>query len=130
MLSLVNKRILVIDDAEDIREVTQASLELLGGWEVLTASSGREGVMKAVAEQPDAILLDVMMPDQDGPTTFRQLQANQATQHIPVILLTAKIQVSDRHRFAALGVVTVIAKPFEPLSLASQVAQALGWIAG
>lgn len=127
MLILTAKRILVIDDAEDIREVAQVSLEVVGGWEVLTASSGREGVAKALAEQPDAILLDVMMPDQDGPTTFQQLQANSATQHIPVILLTAKALASDRRMFADLGVVSVIAKPFEPLFLASQVANVLGW---
>ncbi|MEG4320565.1 MULTISPECIES: response regulator [unclassified Microcoleus] len=127
MLILNAKRILVIDDAEDIREVAQVSLEVVGGWEVLTASSGREGVAKALAEQPDAILLDVMMPDQDGPTTFKQLQANHATQHIPVILLTAKALASDRRMFADLGVVSVIAKPFEPMSLATQVAEALGW---
>jgi CheY-like chemotaxis protein len=127
MLILTAKRILVIDDAEDIREVAQVSLETIGGWEVLTASSGREGVAKALAEQPDAILLDVMMPDQDGPTTFQQLQANCATQHIPVILLTAKALASDRKMFADLGVASVIAKPFEPMSLAIQVAQVLGW---
>jgi CheY-like chemotaxis protein len=127
MLILTAKRILVIDDAEDIREVAQVSLEVVGGWEVLTASSGREGMAKALAEQPDAILLDVMMPDQDGPTTFKQLQANHATQHIPVILLTAKALASDKRMFADLGVVSVIAKPFEPMSLAAQVAEALGW---
>jgi len=127
MLILTAKRILVIDDAEDIREVAQVSLEVVGGWEVLTASSGREGVAKALAEQPDAILLDVMMPDQDGPTTFKQLQANHATRHIPVILLTAKALASDRRMFADLGVMSVIAKPFEPMFLAAQVAEALGW---
>ncbi|MFB8793476.1 MAG: response regulator [Microcoleus sp.] len=127
MLISTAKRILVIDDATDIREVAQISLQVVGGWEVLTASSGQEGVAKAIAEQPDAILLDVMMPDQDGPTTFQQLQANSATQHIPVILLTAKALASDRQMFAKLGVVSVIAKPFEPMYLAAQVAQILGW---
>jgi len=127
MLISTAKRILVIDDAEDIREVAQISLQVVGGWEVLTASSGQEGVAKAIAEQPDAILLDVMMPDQDGPTTFQQLQANSATQHIPVILLTAKALASDRQMFADLGVVSIIAKPFEPIYLAGQVAQILGW---
>ncbi|MEK0182538.1 MAG: response regulator [Microcoleus anatoxicus] len=127
MFIVAVKRILIIDDAEDIREVAQVSLEVVGGWEVLTASSGIEGVAKAVAQQPDAILLDVMMPDQDGPTTFLQLQANSATQHIPVILLTAKALAGDRRMFADLGVVSVIAKPFEPMFLASQVAHVLGW---
>lgn len=127
MFIVTTKRILIIDDAEDIREVAQVSLEVVGGWEVMTASSGREGVAKALAQQPDAILLDVMMPDQDGPTTFLQLQANSATQHIPVILLTAKALAGDRRMFAELGVASVIAKPFEPMFLASQVAQVLGW---
>lgn len=127
MLSLNPKRILVIDDAEDVREVAQVSLELVGGWEVLTASSGGEGVAKAILEQPDAILLDVMMPDQDGPTTFQQLQANSATKHIPVILLTAKVMPGDCAYFASLGVVSVIYKPFEPLNLPVQMAKVLGW---
>ncbi|MDQ2097963.1 MAG: response regulator [Tychonema bourrellyi B0820] len=127
MFIVTTKRILIIDDAEDIREVAQVSLEVVGGWEVMTASSGREGVAKALAQQPDAILLDVMMPDQDGPTTFLQLQANSATQHIPVILLTAKALAGDRRMFADLGVASVIAKPFEPMFLASQVAKVLGW---
>ncbi|HLO48394.1 MAG TPA: response regulator [Kamptonema sp.] len=127
MLILTAKRILVIDDAEDIREVAQVSLELVGGWEVLTASSGQEGVAKAVVEQPDAILLDVMMPDQDGETTFLQLQANSYTQHIPVILLTAKVLTADSGQFAGLGIITIIPKPFEPLNLPTQVAEALGW---
>ncbi len=120
-------RILVVDDEDDIREVAQLCLEMLRGWEVLTASSGSEALAKAEAEQPDAILLDVMMPDMDGLATFQRLQANIATQHIPVILLTAKVQSADRQRFAELGVTAMIAKPFNPLHLASQVAEALGW---
>ncbi len=120
-------RILVVDDEDDIREVAQLCLEMLRGWEVLTASSGSEALAKAEADQPDAILLDVMMPDMDGLATFERLQANTATQHIPVILLTAKVQSADRHRFAELGVTAMIAKPFNPLHLAGQVAEALGW---
>lgn len=122
------KRILIIDDEDDIREVAQVSLETVAGWQVLTARSGTEGIDQARAEQPDAILLDVMMPDMDGPTTFQKLQADSATRHIPIILLTAKVlQSADRRRFVDLGVAAVIAKPFDPLTLASQVAEALGW---
>ncbi|MCT7984105.1 response regulator [Laspinema sp. A4] len=121
------KRILVIDDEDDIREVAQLSLEMVGGWEVLTASSGNEGLLVAEAKQPDAILLDVMMPDMDGPATFKKLQANPSTQQIPVILLTAKVLYADQRRFSELGVNSVIAKPFEPMNLAAQVASALGW---
>ncbi|MGH7964109.1 MAG: response regulator [Candidatus Binatia bacterium] len=121
------KRVLVIDDEDDIREVAQASLETVGGWIVLTARSGTEGLAKAEAEQPDAILLDVMMPDMDGPTTFQRLQANPVTCRIPVLLLTAKVQAADRRRFADLRVQAVLAKPFDPLRLADQVIEILGW---
>jgi CheY-like chemotaxis protein len=126
-MSEMARQILVIDDEEHIREVTQLCLEMIGGWEVITASSGNEGLVKAEITQPDAILLDVMMPDMDGTTTFRQLRTNQATQHIPVILLTAKLQAADQRRFADLGVNAVIAKPFDPTILAEQVAAVLGW---
>jgi len=121
------KRILVIDNEQYIQEVAQICLETTAGWDVLTAGSGREGLVKAQSELPDAILLDVMMPDMDGVTTFQKLQENPATQPIPVILLTAKVQASDRRRYAELGMKATIAKPFNPLELANQVAQALGW---
>ncbi len=121
------KRILVIDDEQYIREVAQICLETVAGWEVLTAGSGSEGLATAEAQQPDAILLDVMMPDMDGTTTFQKLQANPATKNIPVILLTAKVQLADRRRYAQLGMKAAIAKPFKPLELAGQVAAALGW---
>lgn len=124
---MATKRVLIIDDEDDIREVAQASLEMMGGWEVITASSSSEGLALAEAEQPDAILLDVMLPDMDGPTTFQKLQALPATQQIPVVLLTAKVQAADQRRFADLGVTAVLSKPFDPVALADQVATALGW---
>jgi len=121
------KRILVIDDEDDIREVAKLSLEMLGGWEVLLARSGAEGLATAEAETPDTILLDVMMPEMDGPSTFLKLQENPATQKIPVIFMTAKMQAADQRRFKNLGVTSVITKPFDPVQLASQVSAALGW---
>lgn len=121
------RRILIIDDEDDIREVAQLCLETVGGWDVITAGSGREGLVTAETEQPDAILLDVMMPEMDGPTTFQKLQANPQTSHIPVLLLTAKVQAAEQRRFAELGVTAVLVKPFDPLMLANQVAQALNW---
>lgn len=124
---MTTKQILVIDNEQYIQEVAQICLRTVAGWQVITAGSGREGLIKADTEQPDAILLDVMMPDMDGLTTFQKLQANPATRHIPVVLLTAKVQASDQRRYAELGVTGAIAKPFNPLELASQVAQALGW---
>ena len=124
---MATKRVLLVDDEEDIREVAKVSLEMVGGLEVVTASSGSEGLEKARAEMPDAILLDVMMPDMDGPTTVHKLQADATIQHIPVILLTAKVQGADRRRFSDLGVTGVIAKPFDPMSLPFEVIQILGW---
>ncbi|MDJ0619833.1 MAG: response regulator [Calothrix sp. MO_192.B10] len=124
---MTTKRILVVDNEEYIQEVAKICLETVAGWEVLTASSGKEGISKAADFHPDAILLDVMMPDMDGPTTFEHLQANPDTKAIPVILLTAKIQATDRRRYAQMGLKSAIAKPFNPLELAAQVANALGW---
>jgi two-component system alkaline phosphatase synthesis response regulator PhoP len=121
------KHILLIDDEDDIREVTRISLEMVGGWKVASAGSARDGLAQAVAQHPDAILLDVMIPDMDGPTTFRSLQAKPETRDIPVILLTAKVQAADLRRFADLGVAATIAKPFDPLTLPSQIAAVLGW---
>lgn len=121
------KCILVIDDEKNLCTVIQACLENLGGWEVLTALSGNEGLFIAQTQQPDAILLDVMMPDMDGLTLFRELQTNPTTQTIPVILLTAKVQAVDLAQFAKLGIAGVIAKPFDPLTLAEQVASTIGW---
>jgi CheY-like chemotaxis protein len=118
------KRILIIDDDDDVREVARMSLETSGGWEVLTANSGHEGLSTACAEQPDVILLDVMMPGMDGPTAFQRLRSDPHTGHIPVILFTAKTQAADRQHFDALGA-AVIAKPFDPLTLATQIAEAL-----
>jgi CheY-like chemotaxis protein len=123
-----NKKILVIDNEQYIQEIAQICLETVAGWTVITVGSGKEGLLTAATKQPDAILLDVMMPDIDGLTTFQKLQDNSTTRHIPVILLTAKVQASDRRRYTELGIKAVIAKPFNPLELADQIAQALGWM--
>ena len=120
-------RILIIDDEEDIREVAALSLETVAGWQVITANSGAQGLARAIEHQPDAILLDVMMPGMDGPTTFRELRHHPRTRRIPVLLLTAKVQASDQRRFADLGVEAILFKPFDPLTLSTQIADALGW---
>ncbi len=119
------KRILLVDDEADIREVAAISLQAVGGWEVSTASNGAEATVMALNEQPDAILLDVMMPEVDGPTTFRRLQDDPRTRAIPVILLTAKTQTADLRLFEELGVTGIISKPFDPMLLAEQVGRLL-----
>ena len=122
------RRILIIDDEDDIREVAALSLEATAGWEVLTANSGAAGIQAAgCSPQPDAILMDVMMPGMDGPTTFRMMQQDPAIARIPVLLLTAKVQGVDQRRFAGLGVAAVLFKPFDPLTLATQISKSLGW---
>lgn len=123
----MSRRILLIDDEYDIRAVARLTLKTIGGWDVSLAESGIEGVAKAVDEQPDVILLDVMMPDMDGIETLRALQANPATQSIPIILLTAKVQPAEQRRFAELGVAGIIAKPFKAMKLPSQIVKILGW---
>jgi len=120
------KRILVIDDEDDIREVAQASLEIMGGWDVILACSSHEGLTKAETEHPDAILLDVMLPDMDGVAVFKHLQANPTTQNIPIIFLTAKVQLSDQVYLKQLGAKAVIAKPFKPHLLVSQLLAIMG----
>jgi CheY-like chemotaxis protein len=123
----MSRRVLVVDDDDAIREVAQTSLELVAGWQVEVASSGQEAVELCVADPPDAVLLDVMMPLMDGPTTFARLQADPRTRMVPVVLLTAKVQPAERRRWEGLGVSGVLAKPFDPLRLAGQVADLLGW---
>jgi len=124
---MTSKRILIVDDEADIREVAQVSLELVGQFEVLTAGCGRDGIARARADRPDAILLDVMMPDMDGPTTLAQLQSDPLTRHIPVVFLTAKAQTAERTRLAELGAAGILTKPFDPLRLAADVSAALHW---
>jgi CheY-like chemotaxis protein len=123
----MTKTILIVDDETDIREVGQLALEVSSDWRVLAASSGAEGIDQAKAARPDAILLDVMMPGMDGPTTLANLRDDPATCDIPVIFLTAKVRSSDHDYLTSLGAVAVLAKPFDPISLAGQVAEALGW---
>jgi CheY-like chemotaxis protein len=120
-------RVLIIDDEEDIRAVAALSLETIAGWEVAMANSGAQGVARAESLQPDAILLDVMMPGMDGRATFVALQKNQLTAKIPVVLLTAKAQQSERQQLATLGVAGVLVKPFDPLTLPDEIAAILGW---
>ncbi|MEM1240630.1 MAG: response regulator [Cyanobacteria bacterium P01_H01_bin.26] len=124
---MTSKLILVIDDEESIQKVVSLSLKLEANWESICASSGREGFSQAQTQQPDAILLDVMMPEIDGIKTFEMLNNNLQTQAIPVILLTAKTGTAEKRLFQKIGATGVITKPFNPLTLASQMARLLGW---
>src|SRR5215831_15711084 len=127
MSYFIGKRILIIDDDDAICELARWCLEVVPDWQVLAAHSGKEGLARADAERPDAILLDVMMPDVDGPAVLQALRANPATRSIPVVFLTGDVLPVDRRRFANMGAEAVIPKPFEALRLARQVAAILGW---
>jgi CheY-like chemotaxis protein len=120
-------QILVVDDEDLIRELVQACLEDLAGWETITAASGEECLQIAQTKQFDAILLDMSMPGMDGYEVYERLQSNPVTRSIPVILLTAKVLPSDRDRFEKMGVAGVIAKPIEPTTLTEAIALILGW---
>ena len=119
------QRILIIDDEIDIRKIAQASLKITKGWDVLMAESGSKGVKLAETEQPDAILLDMMMPEMDGAETLKCLRDNPATAEIPVILLTAKVTAANPSIAAELGVNSVLIKPFDPISLGDLIEAAL-----
>ena len=119
-------KILLIDDEDDIRRIARLGLARVGGMDVVDAASGLEGVRKAEQERPDAILLDVMMPGLDGPSTLAALRANPATARIPVLFLTAKAMSAEVQRLKELGVAGVLIKPFDPMTLASQVRALLG----
>jgi CheY-like chemotaxis protein len=117
-------KVLVIDDAPEIRRIAHFSLTRFGRMEVIEAASGAEGLAAARTERPDAILLDMMMPDLDGPQVLAALKADPATATIPVVLLSATIVSPDRVR--ALGARAALAKPFEPLGLPQALRDALG----
>lgn len=114
-------RILYVEDEPDIRAVALLALEDVGGFDVCPCANGDEAVERASAYGPHVILLDVMMPGMDGPTTMAKLRTLDATKSTPVVFMTAKVQPHEAAEYRALGAVGVIAKPFDPMTLADQV---------
>ncbi len=121
------KRVLIIDDEADVRTVVRGCLEDIAGWEVVTANSGKDGLSKVISESPDAILLDVMMPEMDGLAFLSALRNYVKEASLPVVLLTAKINVTESAQLPGLNIKGVIAKPFDPFQLVEQLADLLGW---
>ncbi|WP_018698063.1 response regulator [Amorphus coralli] len=111
-------RVLYIDDDPDIREVAQMSLELDPQFDVRAGVSGRDGLAIAAEWKPHLILLDVMMPEMDGPETLRRLKATPALNDVPVVFITARAQTHEVSGLLELGAHGFIAKPFDPLTLA------------
>lgn len=114
-----NVRILYVEDEDDIRAVAQIALDG-EGFELLPCASGQEALDKASDTTPDVILLDVMMPGMDGPTTLSQLRKMPHLSNTPAVFMTAKVQPSEIAQLKSLGALDVIAKPFDPMELADQ----------
>jgi CheY-like chemotaxis protein len=114
-------RILHVDDEPDIREIVEMSLGLNAEFELRAAAGGPEALATAAEWLPSLILLDVMMPGMDGPTTLTHLRNDPRTADIPVLFMTARAQAREVQQFIALGAQGVISKPFDPMTLAFSV---------
>jgi CheY-like chemotaxis protein len=113
--------ILYVEDEPDIREVAKLALETIGGFTVHLCQSGKHALDYLAHHKPDVILLDVMMPDMDGPTTLRAIAALPSAKSIPVIFMTAKVQNHEIAEYLAMGSIGVISKPFDALELSAQI---------
>jgi DNA-binding response OmpR family regulator len=118
---VVPSTILVVDDDPDIRRIAALSLERIGGFRVSLAANAKEALELAIRDPPDLLLLDVSMPGTDGPTILAALRANPATEHVPVVFLTAISSDDQIARLSALGVVDVISKPFDLVGLPARI---------
>jgi CheY-like chemotaxis protein len=119
-------KVLIIDDDPDVRRIAHISLSQLGGMDVVEAGGSAEGVQQAAEEKPDVILLDIMMPRVDGVATIGSLRENPATANIPVIFLTARSADESDGLLRATGALGLLAKPFDPMTLASELRAILG----
>lgn len=119
-------KVLVIDDEEDVRRIAWLSLVKVGKCEVVEASNGRDGVEKARTERPDVILLDVMMPDMDGPATLRILRDDPATAGIDVVFVTARAMSAEIKELEGIGACGVMTKPFNAMTLPDDLRRVLG----
>lgn len=120
-------KVLIIDNDPRILQVTQALLEILAGWTALTATSGKEGLVLAQQEKPDAILLDVKMPGMNGVETLQYLQQHPETQSIPVILFTSVAQDVIQQKFAHLTIAGIVPKPYDAAQLVEKIRDLLHW---
>ena len=117
-------KILYVEDEADIQAIAQIALENVGGFEVMICSSGQEAIQQAQDFNPDLLLLDIMMPGMDGPTTLKELRKLSGLSDTPAMFMTAKVQPQEIEYFKSLGAIEVIAKPFDPMQLAETIQQA------
>lgn len=114
-------RILLVEDDVDIQVITKMALETTGGFTVQVCSSGKEAIEKAPVFKPDIILLDVMMPQMDGPAVLKALREIPEVQSVPIVFLTARSQVREVERLKKMDVVDIILKPFDPMTIAKRI---------
>jgi CheY-like chemotaxis protein len=114
-------RILFVEDEPDIQVIGRLALEAVGHFDVEVCGSGEQALRQLRAGVPDLVLLDVMMPDLDGPSTLRALRARPELARLPVIFMTAKAQPEEVRAYRELGAIGVISKPFDPMQLADKV---------
>ncbi len=114
------KKILYVEDEPDIQVIASMALQA-GGFEVQCSSSGQEALNVIPKYKPDLILLDVMMPGMDGPTTLKKIRENPDTKNIPVIFMTAKVQAKEVEQYKSMGGMDVIPKPFDPMLLSKTI---------
>ncbi|ALS97066.1 response regulator [Lacimicrobium alkaliphilum] len=115
------KRIMCVEDDEDIRQILEIALQHIGQFEILLCENGERALQQVNNFQPDLIMLDVMMPVMDGPSTLTALREIPGGKEIPVIFMTAKVQPSEIKHYLSLGALDVIAKPFDPMTLPQQI---------
>ncbi|MCO6411310.1 MAG: response regulator [Thiogranum sp.] len=115
------ERILYVEDEPDIQAVARIALETVGGFTVKICSSGKEALDSAADFDADLILLDVMMPGMDGPSTLRALRRVPQLADTAAMFMTAKVQPQEVEHLISLGALDVIAKPFDPMTLAAQI---------
>lgn len=116
------RHILCIDDENDILEVVQMCLETVAGCRVTTLSSAVDALAKIDSIAPDLILLDVMMPEMDGPSALKKLRERKEFDHIPVVFMTARVRPPEIQFYIDMGAAGVVSKPFDPMQLARQIA--------
>ena len=124
---MASKQILVIDDNEDHRTIVKLAIETNSDWKVFVAPNAVEGIVRAELERPDAILLDLAMPDLDGLTVYEVLKSNLFTSTIPIIFLTAITQEKTLRHLGNTSAQGIILKPFDTLNMRSLISKICGW---
>ena len=125
-MSIPLERILYAEDEPDIQEVASLAIETVGGFTIKICNDGKEAVEQVSGFQPDLLLLDVMMPNMDGPTALREIRKLPGMETIPAIFMTAKVQPTEVAQYKEMGALDVIPKPFDPMTLADTIRQIWG----